>query len=204
MTDVNQSPQPPIARRRLHTATDHGVTIEDAYHWLRDSGYPKVADPLVLRYLQAENSYFEAMMAPHERRVEVLFQELKGRQQPDEASVPVLNGDWYYQWRYQQGGQYRIWSRWPASDADARDGPTRNAEVILDEPKLPRGEDYFRLGALAVSNGGGLLAYSTDTSGSERFRLMAKNLASGERLGAAIEDTIGSPACLLVALGIDE
>ena len=194
MSDSTPLPEPPSAATRPHAATYHGITIEDPYHWLKDQGYPDVDDPDVLAYLEAENGYFEAMMAPHAELVETLYQEMKSRQQPDEAGVPVLEGGWYYQWRYEEDGQYRIWSRWPAADSGARNGPTANTETILDEPELARETEYFRLGALAVSNGGGLLAYSTDTSGSERFRLVVRNLAGGELLGDAIENTIGPPA----------
>ncbi len=187
------SPQPPIAEQRPYAATHHGITIEDPYHWLKDPSYPVVDDPEVLAYLRAENAYFDAMMAPHSQLIETLFQEIKARQQPDEAGVPVAEGGWYYQWRYQDGDQYRIWSRWPVTDPDARLGPTARAETILHEPELAKGTDYFRLGALSVSNGGSLLAYSTDTNGSERYRLFIKDLATGELLGDAIENSTGSP-----------
>ena len=193
MTDTTSLPEPPRADRRPHAATYHGVTVEDPYHWLKDQSYPDVDDPDVLAYLEAENSYFEAMMAPHAELVETLYREIEARQEQDEAGVPVLEGGWYYQWRYEEGGQYRIWSRWPAGDPGARMGPTANAETILDEPALA-GAGYFRLGALAVSRGGNLLAYSTDTSGSERYRLVVKDLTTGELLEDHIEDTIGSPA----------
>ncbi len=193
MTDSNQPPQPPVAATRPFAATHHGITIEDPYHWLRDPGYPLVEDPDVLAYLRAENDHFDAVMGPHIDLVETLFTEMKARRQPDEAGVPVLEGAWYYQWRYEDGDQYRIWSRWPAGEAGAREGPTGNTEIILDEPLLARGSDYFRLGALAVGNAGNLLAYSADTNGSERFCLSVKNLATGELLGDVIEDTIGAP-----------
>ncbi len=194
MTESSPLPEPPVAAARPHATTHHGITVEDPYHWLKDDSYPQVDDPEVLDYLEAENAYFKAAMAPHTELVETLFQEFKARQQPDESSVPVREGAWYYQWRFEEGGQYRIWSRWPADDAAARDGPTEHAETILDEPELAREHDYFRLGALAVSNNGRLLAYSADTDGSERFRLLVKDLATGELLDDSIADSIGQPA----------
>ena len=186
-------PAPPKAATRPHSTTHHGVTVEDPYHWLKDEGYPQVKDADVLAYLEAENAYFEAMMGPHAELVETLYQEIKARQQPDEASVPVRQGAWCYQWRFEEGGQYRIWSRWPADEPGARTGATDSAATILDEPALARQADYFRLGALVVGNAGNLMAYSTDTSGSERFSLVVKNLNTGELLADAIENTIGPP-----------
>ncbi len=184
----------PVAERRPHSYTHHGVTVEDPYHWLKDASYPQVDDADILAYLEAENAYFESVMQPRRGLVQTLFEEIKARQNPDESGVPWLEGGWYYQWRFEQDGQYRIWQRWPANDGDARSGPPANAHIVLDEPELARGQEYFRLGAFAVSNGGGLLAYSADTNGSERYTLRIKNLESGELLPAQIENTIGSPA----------
>ena len=88
----NDAPPPPIAPRKPHRFTRHGIALEDPYHWLRDPGYPDVDDPQILGYLEAENAYFDAVMAPHQPLVEQLFAELKGRQQPDEAAVPWKDG----------------------------------------------------------------------------------------------------------------
>ena len=186
-------PEPPTAEARPHSFTLHGHTVEDPYRWLKDDSYPTVDDADVLAYLQEENAYFEARMAPRKGLVEELFEEIKARQAPEDSNVPVKNGAFYYQWRFEKGQQYRVWSRWPADGAGASEGPTADAEVILDEPALAEGHDYFRLGALSVSHGGRLLAYSTDTSGGERFTLRVKDLETGELLPDVIENTQGDP-----------
>ena len=185
-------PAPPVAGERPHRFTRHGLTIEDPWHWLRDAGYPTVEDPDVLAYLAAENDYFDTRMSPHRELTDAIFEEIKARQQPDLSSVPWKRDDWYYQWRYEEGGQYRVWLRWPAGGPNAREAPTADAQTILDEPALAKDLDYFSLGSVSVSNGGFLLAYSTDTNGSERFRMVVKDLDTGELLGDEIEDTIGS------------
>ena len=189
----SETPAPPVAEARAHSFTMHGYTVEDPYHWLKDDSYPTVDDADVLAYLKAENAYFEARMAPRQASIDRLFEEIKARQQPDDANVPVKEGAFYYQWRFEEGGQYRIWSRWPAEGEEAGEGPTADAQVILDEPALAADHDYFRLGALSVSNDGRLLAYSTDTSGGERFTLRIKDLETGELLPDAIENVQGSP-----------
>ena len=186
-------PVPPVADARPASFTMHGYTVQDPYRWLKDESYPTVDDADVLAYLKAENAYFDAVMAPHQERVETLFQEIKARQQPDDANVPVKDGDYYYQWRFEEGGQYRIWSRWPANGDGAEDGPTDAAEVILDEPALAKDVEYFRRAALSVSNDDALLAYSTDTTGGERFTLRIKRIADGQHLEDVIENTIGNP-----------
>ena len=191
MSDDQTPAEPPVADRRLHSYSYHGVTVEDPYHWLKDQSYPRVDDPDVLAYLKAENAYFESMMAPRRELVDNLFGEIKARQKPDDSGVPYRDGDWYYQWRFEKGGQYRIWQRWPARDARAADSPGSDAETILNEPELAAAHDYFRLGALSVSHGGELLAYSVDADGSERYRLFVKDLNTGELLEDAIENTLG-------------
>ena len=168
------------------------MTIEDPWHWLRDPSYPLVDDPDILAYLTAENDYFEAAMAPHRGLMDTIFEEIKARQQPDLSSVPWRRGSWYYQWSFQERGQYRLWQRWPADGPDAREGPGPDSETILDEPALASAAEYFRLGSMSVSNNGLLLAYSTDTDGSERFRMVVKDLATGEVLDDQIEGTIGT------------
>ena len=185
-------PTAPVAEQRPHSFTHHGVTIEDPWHWLRDASYPTVNDANVLAYLNAENEYFEATMSPHRELIDTIFEEIKARQQPDLSSVPWKRGDWYYQWSFQEGSQYRVWLRWPADDPNAREMPTAGAQTILDEPALATVSDYFRLGSMSVSNNGSSLAFSTDTDGSERYRMVVKDLATGEMREDEIERTIGN------------
>ena len=190
--DGNRVPTPPVAGQRPHSAVHHGVTIEDPWHWLRDPGYPAVEDADVLAYLRAENEYFEAAMEPHRELVDTIFEEIKGRQQADLSSVPWRRGNWYYQWSFQEGSQYRVWQRLPATGPDAKDKPTAEQETILDEPELAKEFEYFRLGSASVSNNGSLLAYSIDTDGSERFRMVVKDLVTGSIQEEEIAATIGS------------
>ena len=175
---------PPTTERRAYSFTRHGVTIDDPYHWLKDPAYPRVEDSDVLGYIEAENTYFEAVMAPHKELTETLFEEIKARQQPDETSVPVKDGDYLYQWSYVEGAQYRTWRRWPADNPDALD-------ILLDESLLAAGQDYFSLGSFSVSRDARYLAYSTDVSGAERYTLRIKDLADGRLLEDTIESTRG-------------
>ncbi|SDA26093.1 S9 family peptidase [Sphingomonas sp. NFR15] len=179
---MTETPKPPIAARRPHSFTTHGITIEDPYAWLKDAGYPEVTDPDVLAYLEAENAYFESMMAPHRPLVDRLYEEMKARIKEDESSVPQKDGDWLYWTAFETGGEYRKWWRKPVAGGDD--------QLILDEPALAQGKEYFRLGTLSVSNDGKLLAYAIDDTGSERFELRVKNLETGEHLPDVIPGTL--------------
>ncbi len=178
------SVQPPIAEKRAHSTTVHGVTITDDYHWLRDQGYPKIENKEILAHLEKENAYFEAQMKPQEKLVETIFQEMKGRIKEDDSSVPQKDGDYIYWSKFDEGMQYRKHYRKPVKGgAD---------QLILDENKLAEGKDYFRLGAAEVSPDGKLLAYAYDDNGSERFDLHIRNLETGEELADIIPGTLSS------------
>ena len=56
MTEI---PNPPIARKEHRETTLHGTVLTDDYAWLRDKESPEVT-----AYLEAENAYVEAVMAP--------------------------------------------------------------------------------------------------------------------------------------------
>ena len=183
-SDSTASPTPPVAEARPHRFTRHGVTIEDPYHWLRDPDYPTVDDADVVAYLTAENAYFDAMMQPVEGLIERLFGEIKAREKPDDASVPLRDGGYFYQWRFEAGAQYPTWLRWPVDDPAA-------VETILDEPALAAGHEYFALGSMSVSHDGRYLAYSTDVNGSERYTMRVKDLRDGRVLAEEIENTHG-------------
>lgn len=188
--------KPPVAATRPHRFTMHGHTIEDPYAWLRDPNYPDVTDKDVLAYLNEENAYFEARMAAHQPLVDRLYEEMKARIKEDESSVPQKDGDHLYWTAYETGGQYRKWWRRPVAG-----GPD---ELLLDEPALAEGKEYFRLGALSISEDGTLLAYSTDDDGSERYTIRFKSLngaadateeiasAAGKWGDTSIEGTIGN------------
>lgn len=175
---------PPVAAKKPHTFTHHGVTIEDPYHWLRDPGYPEVRDAEVLAHLEAENAWFEARMKPLQPTVETLLAEMRGRIKEADKSVPQKDGDWLYWIEYEEGAEYKKWWRRPVGG-----GPD---ELILDEVALAEGKEYFRLGALSVSSDGKLLAWAVDDNGSERFTARIKVIDTGEVLPDVIPGTLSA------------
>jgi oligopeptidase B len=176
----------PIAAQYPHSFTHHGVTIDDPYAWLRDPGYPEVTDKAVLAYLEAENAWFEAQIAPQRPLVETIFEEMKGRIKEDDSSVPQKDGAYLYWRRYEKGAQYKQWLRKAVSGgAD---------EILLDEGALAEGHEYFRLGSTGISEDDRMLAYATDTDGSERYTIYFRDLESGEALADEIPGTLGGIA----------
>ncbi len=172
---------PPVAEKREHSFTHHGITISDPYDWLYDKSYPTVDDEDVLDYVKAENAWFEAQMGPHKGFTEALFEEMKARIKEDESSVPQRRGDFLYWSEFEEGAQYRKHYRKPVGASGEGE-----KQLLLDENELAEGHEYFRLGATSVSQNGRFLAYSTDTSGAERYTARIKDLETGELLADEI------------------
>ncbi|MFN4240162.1 MAG: S9 family peptidase [Erythrobacter cryptus] len=166
--------KPPVAAKRAHSYTVHGITVEDPYDWLYDKSYPKVDDPEVLAHLEAENAYFEAQMAAQAPFIEALFAEMRARIKEDDSTVPQKDGDYLYWSEFEEGAQYRKHYRRPVGGGEP--------QLLLDENELAEGHEYFRLGAASVSENGRYLAFSVDTDGSERYTARIKDLQTGALL----------------------
>ena len=174
MTDL----LPPVAKTIPKTDTIHGDVRVDDYAWLREKDSPDV-----LGYLEAENAYTDAITAPTAALQETLYQEIKGRIQETDLSVPYRYGDYFYYSRTEEGKQYPIRCRKQGS-LEAEE------QVTLDLNALAEGHSYLGLGTYAVSDDGNLLAYSTDVTGFRQYTLHVKDLRTGELLPDRIEKTV--------------
>ncbi|MBP7999465.1 MAG: S9 family peptidase [Chloroflexi bacterium] len=176
------STKPPIAATRPQTLTAHNHTRIDPYYWLRERENPEV-----IAYLNAENDYHKAVLQDTESLQETLFQELKGRIQETDLSVPVKMGDYYYYTRTEEGKQYDIHCRKPGN----LDAPE---QIILDVNQLAGQSPYCALAVFEPSPDHKLLAYSVDLAGNEMYTLYVKDLTTGELLPDAIPNTYYSMA----------
>jgi oligopeptidase B len=171
-------PSPPVARRVPKTALVHGETRVDDYFWLRDKQNPEVA-----AYLEAENAYADAVLAPLAGFQEALYREMLARIKETDVQVPYRRDGWFYYSRTEQGKQYPIYCRKQGLDAPER--------VTLDLNELAQGDAFMALGVYRVSDDGHLLAYSTDNMGFRQYTLYVKDLRTGERRGP-IAEKVGS------------
>ncbi|WP_026376282.1 S9 family peptidase [Aestuariibacter salexigens] len=162
----------PEAKPIPYSAEYHGKRIDDPYHWLKDQSYPTVDDKDVLDYLHAENDYFNKWLAPHKKLVDTLFNEFKGRMVETDTSVPYEKDGYEFRWEFRKGDEYRTWL-W-------RNLESGQEEVLLSEPELAKGHDYFVMGDWTLSSDHSFLAYTIDTSGDERYQLYVKDMRSGE------------------------
>ena len=177
---VNQHLQPPIARKQHTETVLHGVTLSDDYAWLRDKQNPEVT-----AYLEAENTYAEAVMAPLAGLREDLYQEMLSHVKQTDVSVPFRDGDWWYYTRTEEGQQYAIHCR----KAGMASALIENApeQVVLDGNQLAKGHPFFAIGATDITGDGRWLAYTADTTGFRQYTLHIKDLETGETLPDEVE-----------------
>jgi oligopeptidase B len=172
-TESNPSAQPPIARRDPTSTTLHGVTLHDDFRWMRDKSSPEL-----LAYLNAENDYTAAVMAPTAELQASLYAEMLSHIQETDESVPYRLGDWFYSTRTVEGSQYPIHCRRAAANPDLNSAfdPTQSEQIILDVNQLAEGKPFMDIGAMAISPDGNLLAYSTDSTGFRQYTLHIRSV----------------------------
>ncbi len=179
---TSPGPVPPSAAKRpFQVKAPHGAVRDDEYYWLRDDSRESGE---VLAYLNAENAYTDAVMKPLSGLTQTLYQEIVGRIQQDDASVPYIKRGYWYYTRFEQGKDYPIVAR----RKQRMDAPE---EVLLDQNKLAEGKGYFQIGAWEVSPDNQWLAFAQDDVGRRQYTLRVKNIASGETLPDAIVSTSG-------------
>ncbi|MFP4149655.1 MAG: S9 family peptidase, partial [Nitriliruptoraceae bacterium] len=172
--------------------------VEDPWYWLRERD-----DPAVRAYLEAENAYTEALLAPLQPLQDRLFAELRGRVEETDSSAPVLDGGWLYYHRTLADQAYPITCRRPAPFGvrDPREmpaelrrpvDPTRppaDEVVLYDQNREAEGEEYHRVGGFAISPDHRLAAIATDTTGAEVFTIRVRDLETGEELDDEVPRT---------------
>ncbi len=181
---------PPVAPRRPHSLTHHGITVTDDYAWLKDDNWQEVLrDPSVLKpdiraYLEAENAYADTVLGHTEPLQKKLVAEMRGRIKEDDSSVPSPDGPFAYFQKYNEGGQHEQIGR------TARDG-SGEARFIIDGDELAKQTEYFRFGGARHSPDHRLEAWSADVRGSEYFTIRVRDWESGKDFADILEETDG-------------
>src|SRR6204780_1901960 len=181
---------PPVAPRRPHAFTTHGIEVVDDYAWLKDENWQEVLrDPSILngdirKYLEAENAYTESLLghtAPLQKR---LVKEMRGRIKEDDSSVPSPDGAYAYLRRFREGGQHEQLGRMPRGGGDI--------QVVLDGDALAANHEYFKFGGARHSPDHRLEAWSADIKGSEYFSIRVRDWADGTDRDDLVEETDGA------------
>lgn len=176
----------PVADIKPHERIIHGDTVVDNYYWLNDY-FKKGADSAnVIKYIEEENAYTNAMMKSTEPLQAKLFEEMKSRIKEKDESVPYLKNGYYYYNKTEEGKQYYKICR-KKGDLNAPE------EVLLDVDKMAEGLPYFAIGGYSVSPDNKLLAFSVDTVSRREYVIQILNLETGELLRDRVLRTEGEP-----------
>ena len=177
-----QSIPAPKAPKQQHLMEQHGDIRNDEYYWLktRDSA-------AVLKYLNAENAYFNKVMKPTEALQQKLYNEMLGRIKQDDNTVPYLKNGYYYYNRYETGKQYPIFCRKKGNE-------TAPEEILVDGNTVAKGHAFCIVQGINVSPDNRFLVFSVDTTGRYLFRAYIKDLQTGilfpESLSSAFGNTV--------------
>jgi oligopeptidase B len=163
-------PVPPTAPQVEHREVRHGETVVDDYYWIREKSNPEV-----VKYLEAENAYTEAMTKDLKPFEDALYKEMLSHVKQTDLTVPAREGSYFYYSRTEEGKQYPIRCRRKGSMEDAE-------EVLLDLNELSNGHKFVGLGAFVVSDDQNLLAYTVDYTGFRQYNLHVKDLRTGQTL----------------------
>lgn len=159
---------PPVAKQITHELTIHGNTRVDPFFWMNQRENPEVT-----AYLEAENEYLRASLVHTEPFQERLFEEMKGKIQETDESVPYFKNGYFYYQKYVEGNEYPIYCR--------RKGTMEAPEqVMLNVNELAKNHDYYSVGLMQVSPDNRILAFASDTVGRYIMNLSFKNLETGE------------------------
>jgi len=201
-----------LVEKRPHKMTLHGHTRVDDYYWLRDDSRK---DPQVLEFLEAENAHFGEVMAPTAGLQKTLFEEMTGRLDPDDSSVPYEQGGYWYYVRYEPEKEYPIYARRAGNMGKVRLETGQEGslgckvrletgqegslgwcaeEILLDANLRAEGHEYYQLGGFEVSDDQRFIAIAEDTVGRRINTIRVLDTVTGEFLPDLIENASSSLA----------
>ena len=194
MTDTKKARQfsnaiPPKAKQKPALTTWHGITLSDAYSWLRAENWQVVLrNPAKLpaplrRLIESENSFADTVMSQTNGLQKRLMKELRGRIEEDDTDVPVPDGPYAYYTRFREGGQHPLYCRGPRNG-----GPET---ILIDGDHLARGKAFFDLSDGHHAPDHSLMWWSADTQGSEFHDIHIRNLETLTDLDDVLHQTDG-------------
>ena len=187
-----KSMEEPIAQKVPHEITTHGHTRVDDYFWMRLSDEQKEAKEPddqtkdVVDYLEAENAYLKSEMAHTDDFQTALYDEIVGRIEQKDESVPVTKNGYSYYSKYNEGDDYPIYMRKAISDKKET-----KEEVLLNGPEMAIGYSYFAFGGRSVSPDNKKMVFGVDTVSRRQYTLYVKDLTTGELLTDVIPNSTG-------------
>lgn len=177
---------PPVAKRVESICSAHGERWVDDYAWLKAENWqeamsePDALPVPIVKYLQAENDYYDEATAGLKPLQTKLIAEMRGRMAENDDSVPLNDGIYKYSDRYIENEEHELYIR--------TDLQGNNEEILFDVNSEATHFEYFELGQLEHSPDHQKLLWTSDTSGAEFYTLRIRDIATGEDDNDVIEN----------------
>ena len=171
---------PSKAKKIKKELTIHNDTRIDNYYWLRDR-----EDPKVIKYLENENEYSDAVMKDTKKLQTKLYDEIVNRIKQEDESVPYKFNGYYYYTRFEKGNEHPIYCRKKGS-LESKE------EILLNENEMAKGFSYFHIADFSVSPDNKIIAYSVDTLSRRKYTIKFINLETSKLLKDNIPNTSGN------------
>ena len=169
--------KPPVAEKHRCELEIHGKKIVDNYKWLKADNWreimrqPESVPDNIKKYLDQENKYCNAILKKDEDTKNIIFEEMKNRIKQDDSSVPVVDGEFEYQTRYEKNQEYPLYIRMPKN--------TEEETILFDGPKEAKGFEYFDVRNIRHSPDHSRISWSVDNNGAEYYMLKIQEVGSG-------------------------
>ncbi len=193
MASCSQQIYPPNATKKNHEMIAHADTRIDNYYWMRLTDEQKSAKPYdthaqeVVDYINLENKYTQESLSHTNDFQKNIFDEIVGRIQKDDETVPYMDNGYYYYTRYEKDKEYAIYCR-------KKDSLESKEEILLDANEMAKGHDYFSIRGRYVSPDNNWIAYAVDTLSRRFYTIYFKDLRNGKILDETVSGVEGSIA----------
>ena len=138
----------------------------DNYYWMRDD---QRSDEAVLKHLNDENNYADAMLAEQKSLQESLFEELKARIVKDDNTVPEKDGKYWYHSEINGEQEYSNYYRSTSFTGE-------NKTLLLDINDRAKDHEFYDLGDLSISPNDQLMTISEDIDSRRIYTIYFKDL----------------------------
>lgn len=187
-----REPVAPTPAKRPVVFEKFGVTLIDDYGWVRNPDWfnrlrtPQLMEPDIRAYLEAENAYADAVLAPTEVLQRQMIAEMLARSGSGEGAPAQADGGWLYAWSLAPGAEHATLTRRPVGGGAA--------QVVLDAQAESAGKPYYRLSDFSdptPSPDHRLFAWAADEAGDQHFRLYVREIETGRLASSVIESCYG-------------
>jgi len=185
----------PIPKKSADKYQHHESVFADPFAWFRDPNWqdvvrdPSQLDQKIRQHLQQENQYTKDLLRDTSDLKCQILSELKGRIAPDDRSVPMKDGPWFYNTRFTAKSEHPLFIRNPLTHNGKPD--LSKEQILFDANLAAKEHDFFDLGALDHSPDHNKVAWSQDVHGSEFFEIFIRDLKTGKTDRTGITSAAG-------------